>query len=80
MSNKNPLKSKTINGILLAVLPTIIPGSAAFVPLIGTAIESMFGVPANQAISAEAQVICAAIGAIIAVYGRYKATGKLSFK
>ena len=67
---KNPFLSKTIIGALLS----LIPGAA--IPVI-TAL-SVTG--AQSPVPPELQAIAAGIAAIITIYGRFKATGTISFK
>ena len=74
-SNKNPIKSKTVWGVLIATLPVIFPALAPAVPVLLASLPDQVAAP-----SPEIQAIAAGIGAIVAIYGRYKAEGKLSFK
>jgi hypothetical protein len=63
-------KSKTVWGVLLAAIPGVgVPLSAA-----------VLSIPQAEEVPAELQAIVAGIGAILAIYGRYKADGQLSIK
>ena len=63
-------KSKTIWGILLAAVPGVGgPLSAA-----------VLGLPSGDAMPTELTTIMAAAGALLAIYGRWKATGELTLK
>ncbi len=65
--DKNFLSSKTIQGILITVLPIILP-------LIGISFSADDGAVLSQNIDA----IISAVGAIWATYGRIVASGSIS--
>lgn len=58
------LKSKTILGVILSVLPTLLP-----------ALGINFGADDAQMINATLDSLVQAAGALLAVYGRFKAGG-----
>ena len=63
-------KSKTLWGILIAAVPGIgAPLSAA-----------ILGIPAGDAMPTELASIMAGVGAVLAIYGRWKSTGELTLK
>ena len=63
-------KSKTLWGVLLAAIPGIGgPLSAA-----------VLGIPAGDAMPTELAAIMAGVGAVLAIYGRWKSTGQLTLK
>lgn len=63
-------KSKTLWGILIAAVPGIgAPLSAA-----------ILGIPAGDALPSELSAIMAGVGAVLAIYGRWKSTGQLTLK
>ena len=63
-------KSKTIWGIALAMIPGVGgPLSAA-----------VLGLPAGDVMPTELSAIMAGVGAALAIYGRFKATGELTLK
>ncbi len=63
-------KSKTLWGVLLAAIPGIGgPLSAA-----------VLGIPAGDAMPSELAAIMAGVGAVLAIYGRWKSTGQLTLK
>lgn len=64
MENKFFLKSKTIIGVLLSIAPTLLP-----------ALGLSFSVEDGQMISAGVDAIIQAVGAVLAVYGRFAAGG-----
>ncbi len=65
-------KSKTVWGVILAAVPSIGPALSA----------AVLSLPGEEAatVPAELQAIMAGIGALLAIYGRYKASGTLSIK
>ena len=67
-------KSKTFWGVVTAALPGIWP---ALSPIMA-ALSAQHSIP--NSLPPEAAAIVAAIGAIMAIYGRYKATGEISIK
>ncbi|MCP4001666.1 MAG: hypothetical protein GY727_12215 [Gammaproteobacteria bacterium] len=73
--NKPFWKSKTVWGALLAAVPVIGPAlSAALLTASTGNTEQLTAIPA------ELQAILAAIGACLAIYGRWKASGELTLK
>ena len=63
-------KSKTLWGVLLAAIPGVGgPISAA-----------VLNMPSGDAMPGEIATILAGVGAVLAIYGRYKSTGELSLK
>ena len=66
MDNKIFLKSKTVWGVIVMALPVILP-------LFGVNIDT-------SAIGGAGDQILTAVGAILAIYGRVKASGGISVK
>jgi len=66
-------KSKTFWGAVVAAVPGIGPVAAPIVAAVIPAVNTV-DVPI------ELQAIVAAIGAILAIYGRWKVSGEITFK
>lgn len=67
-------KSKTFWGAVIAALP--VPGA----PVIAAAVSAIPGVETVESVPPELQAIIAGLGALLAIYGRFKATGQLTLK
>ena len=63
-------QSKTVWGVLLAAIPGVGPAVSA----------AVLALPGEPTVPAELQALVAGVGAVLAIYGRYKASGVISFK
>ena len=63
-------KSKTVWGVLIAAVPGIGPALSA----------AVLSAPQAEQVPDELRAIIVGIGAILAIYGRFKATGQLVIK
>ena len=78
---KNPLKSKTVWGLLAAAIPGVGPAISAAVLSIPSETPVVEAVAtAGPIVSSEIDILVQAVGILFALYGRWKATGELSFK
>ena len=70
--NKPFWKSKTVWGALIAAVPVVGPALSA----------ALLSVPdaASAPVPGELQALIAGIGAAVAIYGRWKASGDLTLK
>ena len=75
-------KSKTLWGIAAMAVPVIGPalsGAVLAMPTDGAS-GALSGPCEVSGLPAEAQAIVVGLGAVLAVYGRVKATGQITFK
>ncbi len=68
MNSKWAVKSKTIIGVIIAALPTILP-----------TLGVSYSVDDHTMISESVDKIFVALGSIVAIYGRFVATDRLKF-